>query len=260
MNVNELFGPTIQGEGRYTGYPSVFLRLNGCNLRCAFAGGSICDTPYTSHRPEKGINKSTKEWARDIINLLEETGNPHDCHLVITGGEPMLQRDEIANLVWDIHNLGYHPVITIETNGTIEPNFDLENRVFWSISPKLKTSCRFEGTDVPEILRKVHEKNRINLRALDYLTRTPDYQLKFVYSGPDSVKEIKSIISDLIDQKAADGIYVKPEEFNVLLMPEGINVEQLDRHAEECVQACIENGWKFCDREHIRIWGDKRAV
>lgn len=260
MNVNELFGPTIQGEGKYTGYPSVFLRLNGCNLRCAFAGGSICDTPYTSHHPESGLNRNVKDVADSIIDLFNETGQPYKCHLVITGGEPMLQKDEIADLVWEIHERGYHPVITIETNGTIMPNYDLECRVFWSISPKLKTSCQFEGTDVPKTLQLAHERNRIQIRALDHLTRTSNYQLKFVYSGPDSVKEIKSIIDTLVETKAHNGIHIRPEDFNILLMPEGINVEQLDKHAKECVQACIENGWIFCDREHIRIWGDKRAV
>lgn len=259
MNVNEIFGPTIQGEGKYTGYPSVFLRLNGCNLRCAFAGGSICDTPYTSHCPEKGMQMTPEEVADKIIELFNKTGQPHKCHLVITGGEPCLQLEEVSELVYIFEDKGYHPVITIETNGTIPPNYDLAERVFWSISPKLETSCCFEGTDVPKALQEAHKKNRINLKALDELTRY-NYQLKFVYSGPDSVAEIKDILNRLVEHKAGQYIFIMPEDLNVLLMPEGINVEQLDRHAEECVQACIENGWIFCDRLHIRIWGEKRAV
>ena len=43
-------------------------------------------------------------------------------------------------------------------------------------------------------------------------------------------------------------------------MPEGITNEQLARTREEAVKACVDNGWRFCDREHIVIWGDKRGV
>lgn len=260
MNVNEIFGPTIQGEGVHTGEPSVFLRLNFCNLRCAFKGGSICDTPYTSHCPEAGNKMNFDEVADNVIELFETTKRPYECHLVITGGEPMLQQEAIADLVYELRNRGYHNPVTIETNGTLAPIYDLEKAVFWSVSPKLKTSCCFKGTDVPEALRNAHERARINMNALDALTRNPQYQLKFVYSGPESVDEIKKIIDALIEYKRGHNIYISPEDLNVMLMPEGINVEQLEKSSPGAVQACIENGWRFCDRLHIRIWGDKRAV
>ena len=43
-------------------------------------------------------------------------------------------------------------------------------------------------------------------------------------------------------------------------MPEGEVNEQISKISEDAVQACIRNGWRFCDRVHIRIWGNKRAV
>ena len=54
LKVNEMFGSTIQGEGMYAGIPSIFVRTNGCNLKCVFKD-SICDTSYTSFNPEKPL-------------------------------------------------------------------------------------------------------------------------------------------------------------------------------------------------------------
>ena len=54
LAVSEMFGNTIQGEGMYTGIPSIFVRTTGCNLRCVFKD-SICDTAYTSFNPEKPL-------------------------------------------------------------------------------------------------------------------------------------------------------------------------------------------------------------
>ena len=51
---------SIQGEGKYTGEPSLFIRVSGCNLRCVF-GGTRCDTPYSSFETEKPIYKAKNQ-------------------------------------------------------------------------------------------------------------------------------------------------------------------------------------------------------
>ena len=63
LKVNEMFGSTIQGEGMYTGIPSIFVRTNGCNLKCVFKD-SICDTSYTSFNPEKPLYDNWDEIGR----------------------------------------------------------------------------------------------------------------------------------------------------------------------------------------------------
>lgn len=272
ISINEIFGPTIQGEGRYTGTPSVFVRLNGCNLRCAFKG-SICDTPYTSHCPEKAIMYDAGELAEAIVERIDQIGGHCDnSHIVITGGEPLLQQDELNDLLYELRGeQDCYNMVTIETNGTIVPDINLDyGDIFWSVSPKLSTSCCFEGLRVPEKLQEQHKKLRINLDALATIVMSgADYQLKFVYSGPESVVEIKEIIQGIKDtinackSKYAQDIYqhrIDEIERHIMLMPEGTTNEQLTATAPGAVQACIENGWVFCDREHIRIWGDKRAV
>lgn len=273
ISINEFFGPTIQGEGRYTGTPSVFVRLNGCNLRCAFKD-SICDTPYTSHYHEKAMVYDTKELAHVVVEYIEKIGG--DCensHIVITGGEPLLQQEELIDMLVVLRDdEDCYNMVTIETNGTIAPSEDFRPfGIFWSVSPKLSTSCCFDGTNVPENLREQHRNLRINLDALASIVMSgDDYQLKFVYSGPESVTEIKDIIEgvkklvheSLQKNYAKDIIELRLGQIDqrVMLMPEGTTNEQLSGSATGAVQACIENGWIFCDRAHIRIWGDKRAV
>lgn len=96
MRVNEIFY-SVQGEGRYTGTPAVFLRLAGCNQKCDF-----CDTihdPYTEMSEDEIVTAVAAFPSR---------------HIVITGGEPTLQLT--ASLADALHHAGFF--IQIETNGS----------------------------------------------------------------------------------------------------------------------------------------------
>lgn len=95
--INEIFY-SLQGEGRHTGRPAVFVRFSGCNLKCPF-----CDTDFSA---------ATLMTADDIINAISPW---QTCgFVVITGGEPSLQIDD--TLVERLHQAGYY--VAIETNGT----------------------------------------------------------------------------------------------------------------------------------------------
>ena len=95
--VNEIFY-SLQGEGRHTGRPAVFIRFSGCNLRCPF-----CDTDFTAH---------TQMTVADIMNAIKPWS---DCgFVVLTGGEPSLQVDDA--LVDELHRAGFY--VAVETNGT----------------------------------------------------------------------------------------------------------------------------------------------
>jgi len=104
LNVNEIFY-SIQGESTYAGFPCVFVRLAGCNLRCKY-----CDTQYAY---DEGQHLSLDEVQKKVFQ--------YNCNLIeITGGEPLLQ-SEIAEL---IQTFVYHgKTILVETNGT--QNIDL---------------------------------------------------------------------------------------------------------------------------------------
>jgi 7-carboxy-7-deazaguanine synthase len=89
------------------------------------------------------------------------------------------------------------------------------------------------------------------------IDKGPKFQLKFVYSGEESLVEIKDILDKLVEESGY------PKEIiygSVLLMPEAGSKDQLENNSEECVKVCLENGFRFCDRLHLRIWGNKRCV
>lgn len=101
LTVNEIFH-SIQGESSHAGRPCVFVRLTGCNLRCAW-----CDTAYAF---DEGRSISVDE----VVGAVEA----YDCPLVeITGGEPLLQPD-----VYPLMNrlLGAGKTVLLETGGQID--------------------------------------------------------------------------------------------------------------------------------------------
>lgn len=105
---------SLQGEGKYTGIPTTFIRLFGCNLSCSY-----CDSEYA-----KGKGKRKNASLETITNTVYKLGNKHVC---ITGGEPLLQ-DDIYPLIYELVDKDY--IVTIETNGTIPIEKDNYNRSF----------------------------------------------------------------------------------------------------------------------------------
>ena len=98
MRVTEIFF-SIQGEGTRAGRPCVFVRFTGCDLRCGY-----CDTAYAFH----GGADLTR------AQILEEVAR-HPCRFVLlTGGEPLLQR-ELPELARDLLGRGYE--VAVETHG-----------------------------------------------------------------------------------------------------------------------------------------------
>ena len=122
--LNEIFGPSIQGEGMLAGYPTIFIRFAGCNLSCSFCDA---DRAIKEHR-------STTE----IVNKVLCLGKPDEVIVTLTGGEPMTQ--SIVPLCRKLFEYGYR--IAIETNGTV--SIPEVYPFLWNltVSPKLeKKKC-----------------------------------------------------------------------------------------------------------------------
>lgn len=102
MKIAEIF-KSLQGEGKNQGKPCLFIRLAGCNLNCRW-----CDTDYA--------RSGGKEMCLDII--LEQVWRMNPSYICVTGGEPVLQADELEPLLVSLHKRG--TVIDIETNGTLD--------------------------------------------------------------------------------------------------------------------------------------------
>lgn len=265
--VCEMFS-SIQGEGKYTGVPSFFVRVSGCNLRCVFAGGSTCDTPYSSFKPEKSKYPDMAATVAGFKAMSKE--HPKTTHVVITGGEPLLYKEGLAQFLTEIFKINKNWIVTIETNGSL-PMLSPTVKDFYiglySVSPKLSTSVDKEHKILSAQEAEHHDKTRLNYKSLfDIAMYSKDYQFKFVYSGPECIDEIKDIFSKMAqyvekgdDCEVSAWMRRHPNK-NTQLMPEGMTNDQLTRTRPGAVQACLDNGWRYSEREHIIIWGDKRGV
>lgn len=225
MKVAEIFY-SVQGEGGLVGTPSVFVRLSGCNLRCAW-----CDTPYASWHPE-GRSMSIEAVAEAVQGFPAR-------HVVLTGGEPMIF-PEIVPLTEALRALDRH--ITVETAGTVWAPVACD---LMSISPKLANST----PPGPRAWALRHERLRLQPDVLRRLMTAYPYQLKFVVVRPSDVAEVKALVEAL----AADPA-------RVILMPEGTRAAALRRRGLWLVELCKQEGYRFSPRLHIDLYGHRRGV
>jgi len=224
LHVSEKFY-SIQGEGQTIGIPAVFLRLTGCNLDCTW-----CDSVEV-------WKKGNKEKFEHILGLEFVQRLRGGAHLVITGGEPMLQQLRICDfLEWFFDTHGFAPVVEIETNGTIMPNNAMKNHVnFWNVSPKLDNS-------------KERKDDRIKDTVLTELNKQENVIFKFVISeGPKDIPELLAEF-EMIDFR------------KVLLMPAGSSKEELSKTAVMVAETCKMLGIRYSPRIHIDIWDKKTGV
>ena len=160
MKINEIFY-SLQGEGKWTGRPNVFIRTSGCNLRCSF-----CDTKYAY---DDGKEMSIDE----ILSQISKYPCKYIC---ITGGEPLLQR-ETLNLI-DVL-LKSNCKICLETNGSINVE-KLSNKKSLMISLDIKCPSS-----------NMHEK--AYLKNISLLRK--DDQLKFVIKDKNDYDYAKKIVN-----------------------------------------------------------------
>lgn len=229
LPISETF-TSLQGEGKLTGVPSWFVRLAGCNLRCAW-----CDTPYASW--------DARGAQRTIADLLADARASGVSHAVVTGGEPMIF-DGLGELTGALRDAGLH--VTIETAGTVFRDIPC---ALMSISPKLANSTPAAGDprDPLGVWRARHEQRRLDTGALQsLLDRYPDRQLKFVVARPADLAEIDALLTSLSGWAPQD----------VMLMPEGVTVPDPGR-VSWVVETCVARGWRYCHRLHIELFGNR---
>ncbi|MFO1007083.1 MAG: 7-carboxy-7-deazaguanine synthase QueE [Planctomycetaceae bacterium] len=225
MLISEIFH-SIQGEGRYTGTPSVFVRTSGCNLRCWF-----CDTPYTSWNPEGNV--------LSVDAILQEVAKYDSTHVVLTGGEPMLVPD-LVQLTQRLTEQGR--LLTIETAGTVDLPVTAH---LMSVSPKLGNS-----TPVGDAWAERHDQRRHAPAVIRRLIGDYDYQLKFVIDQASDVADVEVWLTEFPE--------VSPEK--VYLMPQATTAESLREKTDWIRNAAVERGWQFSPRLHVELFGARRGV
>lgn len=185
LKVNEIF-ESLQGESSYAGYPCLFIRLTGCNLRCLW-----CDTKYSYN---EGKERSYEEIAKIInsskIKLVE-----------FTGGEPLLQKDELVKV---INLIDQNKIILLETNGSISLE-DIPERVVKIMDIKLKGSG--EGNSfIEDNMSFITKKDEIKFVLKDNY----DYnELKEYYNKYNLGEKCTILVSrvngcELTDREVAD--------------------------------------------------------
>lgn len=236
---------SIQGEGLNLGVPSVFVRLSLCNLYCIW-----CDTDYTwnwegtvfPHNNDAlpGYTKFKKEDYvlalpnDEIVAYIAAFNCPN---IVVTGGEPLVQRKDLEPLLRELKakDPGYH--IEFETNGTIAPHTALDQYSDqYNVSVKLSNSA-------------VAYADRIVPEALAFFARSEKSNFKFVVDQESDLREILAL-------KEEFGIRAG----KILLMPQGTKASALKAKEQWLVDICKAYNFRYTDRLHIRIFGDKRGV
>jgi len=225
MYIAETF-TSLQGEGILVGTPSFFIRTSGCNLRCRW-----CDTPYTSWLPEGE--------RRPVSDLVDEAVGSGMRHVVVTGGEPLLQRS-IGELTGRLRGAGLH--VTVETAGTLSPDFECD---LLSVSPKTANSDPRGG------LSERHKRLRGRLDPLRRLVgRFPEHQIKFVVADADDIPEVEDLL----------GSIGPIEPSRVLLMPEGRSASEVNDRSTLVAALCVEHGFRYTPRLHMDLYGGGRGV
>ena len=226
--VSEVFGPTLQGEGPSTGRRAAFVRLGRCNLTCTW-----CDTPYTWDWER--FDPSVELSRRTVAALVAEIEAMAPEIVVVTGGEPLLQRRRLVPLVAACADRGWS--VEVETNGTLAPGAELAGLVDrWNVSPKLANS------GVSPELREVPDA----LEAFAALAADGRAAFKFVSTGLDDLDEIAALV---------DRHHLAP----VWVMPEGTTSGAVLAGTRALADPVLARGWNLTTRLHVLVWGDERG-
>jgi len=212
--INELF-ETIQGEGSFTGQPSIFIRLQGCPVACSW-----CDTKHTweihldqqvSSTKMLAKREETEQWSNmsveQIISLVKDK-NYRAKHIVITGGEPCMV--DLTPLCLAFETLEY--TCQVETSGTFEIN--VSKNCWVTVSPKVNM--------------------RGGYKILDSAMRRAD-EIKHPVATEQHVDDLKTLL--LKHQITSTPVYLQP-------------ISQKERATELAIETCIDNNWRLSVQVH----------
>lgn len=282
IKVSEIFY-SLQGEGRFVGVPSVFLRTYGCNFTCSGFGckpgekstgadevsevvhlydkftdlplvETGCDSYASWHPAFKHLSPSytTEELVTHMTDLTPNRmwaqNNGNDVHLVITGGEPLLGWQRAYGELLSHPRMTDLKNITFETNGTQKLSDDFKQFLidnFWTY-----------GCENKEITFSVSAKlSASGEKWADAIC--PDvvneYQafghtyLKFVVETEDHVNEAV---------KAVDAFRAGGFKGVVYLMPQGGVVDPYESNKLNIANICCERGFNYSPRLHVDLWGN----
>jgi 7-carboxy-7-deazaguanine synthase len=227
LAVNELFGPTFQGEGTSQGRLARFLRLFGCHLSCTW-----CDTPQTWDPRRHDLAAEQRLLA--VADILDWLADGPSTLLVITGGEPLLQQQALELLLTAIGDAELATEIEVETSGTIAPTQTVVDAVTrFTVSPKLANS-------------NLLARQRIRPAVLRQFVLSGKASWKFVVQHPQELDEIKNLTT-------------KYQLEPVWIMPEGTDSTTVLDRMRLLADPVLARGWNLTSRLQILLWENTRA-
>ena len=216
IKINEVF-LSAQGEGPDSGIPTVFLRLSGCNVECKW-----CDSKYHTEVKETLS-------VEDLVKRVQDVDRYQSGRVYITGGEPLVQREFVAHLVYQLTQQKYD--CTIATNGTLStPSW--WRLVTWDVDMKCPSSgvTKFEDSWV-----SVGRKNRV----------------KFVVADRQDLNFVLTVLPDM-KRVNAPTLLVSP-----MIPTVGTHTQNW---LQEVWNFCVQYNLRYSLQIHKVIFGAKKGV
>lgn len=279
---SEIFGQTFQGEGAYTGRPTVWLRVWGCNFECRGFGQDKPEDPSTYDLDFLKIDPSeyktmeelpvfhrgcdsSYSWAKKFSHLAHQNTAAEICekieavlpggrflhpvskqhhHMAFTGGEPMMSQTAIVDVMERFkERMNVPKFVTIETNGTQKPRPAFENLF-----------ANHEGELFWSVSPKLYVSGEMWDNAIKpevlahYQAISPKGQLKYVCNGTERNWDEVKRATDLYREAGID--------WDVWIMPVGADREMQESHQARIAEQAVERGYSVSARVHTWVFGN----
>jgi organic radical activating enzyme len=226
LRLSEVFD-SLQGEGVNVGKPCRFVRLALCNLHCHY-----CDTKYTWDFAHFDYDREVHE--APCASVAQQLRAAPSGHVVVTGGEPLLQQRALAKV---FEQVPAELFIEVETNGTRVPLPALLERVNqWNVSPKLTSAGDSEALRIrPEALLALRDSGRAYLKLVVESERDRD--------EAEALRERFGF-----------------ERARTMLMPQAVTPSELELRSPQVAAWSQQLSVRFSSRLHVALWGGRRGT
>lgn len=280
LKVSELFY-SLQGEGRYMGAPSVFLRTFGCNFKCAGFGmpsGELsveadqialrasefkeykalplvstgCDSFASWHPAFKDLSPThdTEKLARMITDLLPGKKWATE-HLVITGGEPLLGWQRVYPELLEQNNMLKLQDLTFETNGTQELKSDFKDYLKkWTKGSWARSQGRGRGSLTFSVSAKLSNSGESRSEAI-----RPEVVCEYQELGHTYLKFVVATEADAAEALETVQTYRKAGfTGDVYLMPLGGVESVYSLNNQRVAELALKHGLRYSDRLQVPLY------